>query len=218
VLMAVERNTSGTDTIAVWTGKGPAKALFALPNSVLGQLCYAPSGHVIFERIDGAGGIWAFPFSLEKMERTGEVFRIGERGSLPSASDDGTLAYSPADAARIAVRQMVWVDRTGKIVEPLGTAMDSLRAAKLSPDEHRIAAISRAADGNDAPWIFDTAHGNSMPLTQTVKLQRLHGVFWFPQGSELLFSGDSPGPYTVYSEPVDGWIWGRRARDEWLAA
>jgi len=217
ILLVVNRkNTPGVDTIAVWTGTGSPRVLFQLPDSYLGQLCYVPSGHVVFERLDSTGGIWAFPFSLEKLERTGDMFCVAEQGSLPSVAKDGTLAYSPADAGHTVVRQMVWVDRSGKIVEPVGPAMSSLASVRLSPDERRIAAVTTGADGADALWVFDTVRGNSMPLTQAVKFQRVYSPFWFPDGSQLLFSGAGATNWTVFTQPVDGFSAGERVVIGWL--
>jgi eukaryotic-like serine/threonine-protein kinase len=216
ILMVVYRKDTAADTIAVWTGAGSPKVLFQMPNSYLGQICYAPSGHVIFERRDDTGGIWAFPFSLVKMERTGDVFRVAEQGSLPSIAADGTLAYSPADAEHTVLRQMVWVDRSGKIVETVGSPMASLRGVELSPDERRITAISTGVDGSDALWVFDTARGNSMPLSQTIKVQTIQNAFWFPDGNNLLFGGVGPEPNAVFTQPVDGFGAGGRVVAGWL--
>jgi hypothetical protein len=95
---------------------------------------------VVFER--GTGGLFAFPFSLDHLEKTATGFRMAEMASLPSVADDGTLLYLKTEAAPRG--QIVWVDRAGKIVGNVGGPIDGLAWIRLSPDEESMRASMTA--------------------------------------------------------------------------
>jgi hypothetical protein len=62
---------------------------------------YSPSGHILFETLGRVpDSIWALPFSLSKLEATGEPLLVYSGAATPSVADDGTLLYEP-QAARI---------------------------------------------------------------------------------------------------------------------
>ena len=68
----------------------------SLPGETVAQPVWAPPGHVVFGRSGGGrDGIWALPFSLERLGATGEPFPWS-RAALPaSVSADGSLVYNP---------------------------------------------------------------------------------------------------------------------------
>src|SRR5258707_525210 len=83
----------GTDMIIVWTPQGQRKVLLSLPSSRVLNPVYSASGHVIFERKDATQGLWAFPFLMSRLERTGEAFRVSDVGNEASLAQDGTLVF-----------------------------------------------------------------------------------------------------------------------------
>src|SRR6185436_8202264 len=105
VLMVVHRS-AGIDTIAVWTPAKERRVLLQVPGAVFFQPVFSSTGHILFHRSDESSGVWAFAFSLEKLERTGEPFRVSDIGTLPSVSDDGTLVFCTRNDARFARRQL----------------------------------------------------------------------------------------------------------------
>jgi hypothetical protein len=196
VLFVVHRANEQYDTIAVWTPRGAKKVLVQIPDARLWGPTYSPSGHVVFERLTAAKGvgqqdvtvgIWAFPFSLEKLERTGEAFLAVQNASFPSASADGALVYTGGSAQRqgAALKQMVWVDRTGRVVETLGAPTLGLTDPRLSPDQRQIAVIL-GNGGNGDLFIFDIGRGSYTSLTHTPDYDG--SPFWFPDSSRVLFS------------------------------
>jgi len=96
VLFTVHR-TAGIDTVALWLPNGQRKELLQLPGSICFYPVFSRQGYVIFQRSDEAEGIWAFPFSLEALERSGEPTRISQVGTIPSVSEDGTLVFGLFD-------------------------------------------------------------------------------------------------------------------------
>jgi hypothetical protein len=58
-------------------------------------------------------GLWAWSFSLETLEPTGDAFPITTAGRSARVSIDGTLAYLD-QAGRTAIRTLVWRNRAAK--------------------------------------------------------------------------------------------------------
>ena len=103
--------------VATWTGT-ERKALLDQPGEATGYPLYASSGHLIYHR-DGRG-IWAIPFSLDRLEVTGDAFPVAPDGTQPTVAADGTLAYVPV-VPRVRSR-LVRVDRSGRVVQTIGRA------------------------------------------------------------------------------------------------
>lgn len=74
----------------------------------------APTGHLVYERLDSNQGIWAVPFSLRTLKVTGEPFRVAPGATAPSVAQDGTLIYT-AESTRY---ELTWLDGSGR---PSGT-------------------------------------------------------------------------------------------------
>jgi hypothetical protein len=165
VLFVVHR-ASGPNTIAVWSPNRGRKVLLEVPGGSLRTPTYSPTGQVLFQRWDQGRGLWAFPFSLEKLERTNEVFRASDTGSTPSVARDGTLLMSLSDWDLFTPRQLVWVDRSGKLGGTVGPPMPGLHAPSLSPDGQHVIAVAGESLGAREIWLFDVRGGSPVPLTR----------------------------------------------------
>jgi Tol biopolymer transport system component len=98
------------------------------------------SGHLVFRR---EGRIMAQAFDVERLTLSGSAFPVASEAvisllgygptALFSTSKTGVLAYEAG-----AQEQLVWVDRTGAVQEPLGPPGE-YRNFRLSPDRTRIA-------------------------------------------------------------------------------
>jgi hypothetical protein len=205
VLFTVHR-AQGIDTIACWTPGGARKILLQKPGSRLWRPVYSPSGHVIFHLADAGGGLWAFPFSLERLGRTGEPFRISDLGAEPSVSLDGTLVLSLVGEDEWRERQLAWVDRSGRVVGTIGKPLPGLADPRLSPDGTRIVARAGVTD-DSALWLFDAATGSATPFTKTRGADVAPS--WGDQGRTVRFlRRDTTAPYGPHAQwmakPVDG--------------
>ena len=86
-----------------------------------------------------------------------------------SASAVGVLAYRPGGAAR---RQLVWVDRTGKVLGAIGSPDDdALVSPVIAPDGRRV-AVHRTGQGNVDVWLMDVSRG--VPSRFTFEIGRAH--------------------------------------------
>jgi hypothetical protein len=107
---------------------GKPKTVFSSSDLSGALPAYAPDGYLIIEH-DGKG-IWAHPFSLAKMELTGEPFLIVARAPRRRFSD-GTLFYIlPAPGE---LRQAVWVVVTARYFPALASWNSAYRIPPLSP-------------------------------------------------------------------------------------
>ncbi|MBM3838343.1 MAG: hypothetical protein FJ398_10325 [Verrucomicrobia bacterium] len=131
--------SQGGDVLAAWTPQHGLKNLWTSPGERLSKPAYSPTGHIIFARPSDNPGIWAFAFSYQRLERAGEPFLISAQGHSPSVAGDGTLVLNLSEPA---LRQLVWVDRNGRVTGTIGPPKPGLGMARLSLDETRVAASS----------------------------------------------------------------------------
>ena len=158
---------------------------------------YSPTGHIVY--VDGvrdSTAIWAMPFSLEKLQATGEPFVIAQHGSSPVVSLTGTLVYSDVPSDR---QQLAWVDRSGA---RLGTIGDAQRQGDplLSGDGHKLAV--EVSEGDADIWVFDLERGVKSRLTFDSALERPGA--WTPSGDEVTYASNRTGSFHIYSKMLDG--------------
>lgn len=162
---------------------------------------YSPDGHLVYgpaNRDDR--GLMAIPFSLKTLTPTGPVFAVSERGVRPSVSRDGTLVYLEHPSTPL---QMVWRDRQGNLLEPVGPPQFGLRQPALSRVTRHLAATSRES-GNSDIWIVGTEGGRAVQLTSDSGID--DGAAWSPDGTRIAFSrqGRAGEGGSILSKAVDG--------------
>ena len=173
--------------LELWTPDGKRKVIRELPDIRLLSLAVSRTGHVLFDRWDGTRGLWALPFSLEKLEVTREPRPVSNVGYRPSVSEDGTLvcAMGGMQDEAFARLRLVWVDRTGAVGEKIGPALPGFTAVRLSPDGRRAVAMAgEGVDGLDI-WLFDVATGQADRLTQNRVQDSL--PHWWDGGRTIIF-------------------------------
>jgi dipeptidyl aminopeptidase/acylaminoacyl peptidase len=190
--------TEGVDTLALLSGK-TRKVLLQIPGARLDNPTYSSTGHIVYAREGGNAGIYAVPFSPEKLELMGEPFLVDPEGSLPSVSVDGTLAF--VRGAGQGVTHLVWVDRAGKVLEPVGQPMREIFTPVLSPDGRKV-AVSADENGNRDVWIEDIARGTRTRLTFDPSLDFPQA--WSPAGDRVFFINGPIGSGTIASKAADG--------------
>jgi serine/threonine-protein kinase len=202
---------SGDDVVVSVHGQGDAgytlelisskdrKVLFGGPKHVVGSPVYAPTGHILFERLDTSPGIWALPFSLTRLEVEGPPFLVIPDARRPSLADDGSLLYIRSGFWN--ARKMVWIDENGAM-EAILDESRSYGAAQLSPDERKIVFQIEEAEGRGL-WIHDLDRSTTTRLTHTPGINA--GPQWLPDGERILFVSDRAGAgWDVYIAFADG--------------
>ena len=162
LLFAIHPADNPAHTIAVFAD-GTTRNVLSLPGETVSQPVWAPPGHVVFARSGGGrDGIWALPFSLERLAATGAPFPVVAGGSAASASADGSLAYSPGRQSR--AQRLVWVSREGKVEATAAELPDEVGGVALSPDGRRI-AVAVIEGGHRNIWTIDVERGTRTKLT-----------------------------------------------------
>jgi eukaryotic-like serine/threonine-protein kinase len=157
---------------------------------------YSPTGHIVYET---TGDLWAMPFSVRDLKRTGEPFPIQRGASLPSIAAEGTLVYLGTTGG---LEQLTWRDRKGVKLGSVGQPQRRVRAPRLSPDGTRI-----AAQGWDDPpqldiWIHDVTRGSKTRLTSHPG--REYDARWTPHGNMITFTSERGGTADVFMQSADG--------------
>jgi Tol biopolymer transport system component len=168
----------------VWDGS-TRRTVLELPDEGISNPAYSATGHILFWRFSKANGLWAVPFSADRLETTGEPFPVAPDGDEPSLS--GTTLVYTLQGPHTTTSEIVEVDRSGNILRTIGpprTGLDPTLA--LSPDGKRIAARILTPRGADL-WLFDM--DGAEPTQLTFLGDELAGPpAWTPDGEEIVYS------------------------------
>jgi Tol biopolymer transport system component/predicted Ser/Thr protein kinase len=157
---------------------------------------YSSTGHIVYET---AGDLWAMPFSVSDLKRSGEPFPIQRGASHPSIAADGTLVSLGTTGG---LEQLIWRDRRGVKLGPVGQPQRRVRAPRLSPDGRRILAQG----WDDTPqldiWIHDVTRGSKTRLTSHPASEQ-RGA-WTPHGNMITFTSERNGTADIFIQSADG--------------
>ena len=147
---------------------------------------WSPTGHILFDR---EGGIWALPFSSDRLEPEGAPFLVEPGFSNAGVSIDGALlavtSRVQGQRLRLTIR-----NRHGRLIRKLGPPLfgDRFRARHptVSPDAKRVAVSGSLQRGapNDI-WVFDLDGGRRLRLTSDANVE--DNPAWTPDGRRILF-------------------------------
>jgi serine/threonine protein kinase len=167
-----------------------------------GPAVYAPPGYMLFIR---QGTLLAQPFDAQKLRLVGEPVPIAEQVAFDanhlgfSASENGALAYRTAASA--SNLQLVWLDRTGKLIEPVGVPGGYL-GPDVSPDGKRIVIHRHDGKGGDV-WLLEASGGKTSRLTFDASQENSQPI-WSPDGSRIVFGSRRNGRWGLYSKASNG--------------
>ena len=192
---------------AVYIGSFDSKARTRLMPS---DSCatYAAPGFVLFSR---GRTIMARRFDAQELKLTGEAMAIvddvatfsNDELAAFAVSDGGTLIYRKVGVPD-TTRSLVWIDRNGKVSEPIGAPIQSSTpAVRLSPD-NRFIAFSTSGEGRpDDIWTHDLQRNIRLRLTSDQGVDHL--PVWSPDGSQLMFDSHRSGKGSaIYQVPANG--------------
>ena len=203
VIFAAHKRVGGYNNITLWS-EGKKKTLLEVPDQRLANPTYDPAGYILFTRTPTTPGLWALPFSLARLEATGQPFLVAPGGSSPSISAEGTLACLSAGAQ--GARQLAWCDRDGKELSTIGDPETDAGSPALAPDGHRVAWPITVAANRDI-WILDTTRGTRTRLTFDPGPD--DNPTWFPSGDRIAYftlpvGAISPGGFVSLARAADG--------------
>ena len=195
VLYVVHRE-SGADTLEVFAG-GDRKILLQAPGQTIHDPVYSPTGHILFARAPANEGIWALPFSLERLEATGTAYLVEAGLGTPSVSTTGTFLNLPAPTT-IPTR-LQWFARDGARLQTIGEPALFDAFPELSPDGTQV-AIGERVSGTWGLSVIDLARGTRVRLAGG---ERISTPAWAPDGRSILYSASPPGS----ADPVIRRVW-----------
>lgn len=187
-------------TICVATADGQRHDLYESDQSLYHPM-YSHTGHIVFWQAAEPSGIWALPFSLERLQVTGEPFLVVSKVWLCSVSNTGDLVYSKRSGSAAMGRRLAWVDRSGEVRGTFGPTLYGATQPSLSPDGLHVAVSARGLDENvfDSDpdiWLVDVQRGTATRLA--MEEGRQLGMTWSPDGKRIAYTTIAPG--LVHSE------------------
>jgi Tol biopolymer transport system component len=185
VLYVVHRE-EGEDTLELFAD-GKRKVLLQAPGQSIHDPVYSPTGHILFAREPVNEGVWALPFSLERLEATGTAYLIEAGLGTPSVSTTGTFLNLPAPTT--VPTRLQWHARDGTRLETIGEAALFEPFPELSPDGTQI-AISERVSGTWGLSVIDIVRGTRMRLAVG---ERVSSPAWAPDGRSILYSASPAG-------------------------
>ena len=164
---------------------------------------YAHSGHIVYA--SGESTLLAVPFDADRLEVTGPARALLEGVQVlpPSASyfalsETGVLAYTGRERSGEEESPCGWVE-TALRRSWIPSSPGASRPA-ISPDGRRVAFQHTPVGGTTDIWIYDFDQETFSRLTfESVNWH----PFWSPDGSEVGFSSNRDGPFSLYARPSD---------------
>jgi serine/threonine protein kinase len=168
------------------------------------NFAFAPPGYLLFHR---NATLMAQAFDASRLSLRGDPVRVAEGLALvqPAALADfavsaSVLVYRTGTAG--AQSQLIWYDRTGKPLGPVG-APGEYRGLALSPDGTRIAVHWHQLPNGGDIWVLDQDRGTFQKFT----LHPSHNFLptWSRDGSMIAFSSDRDGgTLNLYQKQSNG--------------
>jgi serine/threonine protein kinase len=180
-------------------GSGGQRLLRADSNAT-----YAPPGYLVFVR---GGTLLAQPFDAERLKITDAPLpvtdqvrydRIDQHAPF-SVSENGMLTYEIGGNTN---SQLVWFDRGGRRLEPLGER-DRYLHPELSPEGKRVAVEIRDPRTRKSDlWLFDLARGVRTRFTSSPGSNVL--PHWSPDGNRIVFAVSREEGGILFQKSLDG--------------
>jgi serine/threonine-protein kinase len=185
---------SRADTIGILAG-GTRRVLLQMAGEGFRMPVYSPTGHLLYERETTNPGIWALPFSLDRLEPTGAPFLVMPGGSAPSVARDGTLSFVRPEDKPIEVVRVTRAGVTERLAELPGTSARMLVPVFAGPSFRVGAGVSLSPDGGQAALtlgsaptrllVYDLGRGSLSELASGVFPFR---AVWMPRGDRLVYA------------------------------
>ena len=171
---------------------------------VQSEVRYASPGYLLFVR---DRTLMAQRFDASRLELSGDPFPVAEQvasnsifgDAMFSVSGNGVLAYR--GGAVSGDSQLMWFDRTGKRLGPVGTPGEYLNQ-ELSPDGKRVAFERNSTHGDRDIWLLELPEGAATRFTFNPADD--YYPVWSADGTEIVFASNREGSFGLYQKPSSG--------------
>ena len=180
LVMVAHRKEGPHPVIVVTLPDGTRKNLAGFEG--LGTVTPSPTGHLLLNFPEGRQRILAVPFSESKLKITGEPFLVAAGGQFPSVSANGHMVYYLGSSS--VQRELVWVDREGRIDQAVGRSRLGLDSPAISPDGRKVAVVAYE-NANADIWIQDLARGTWSRLVSGPQDEL--SPIWPPSGDRIFY-------------------------------
>jgi serine/threonine-protein kinase len=165
------------------------------------------TGHIVYVGMTQPG-LWAFPFDVGRLEKTGDAVPLVEGVIVDYAlAESGALAYAaalgvePPTTGPVSGGNIVAiVTRSGSISRRLRVDPGVYRHPRVSPDGSRVAYELADGSGASHVWIYDLVEDFPRRLTST-------GENRYPiwkDGESVTYGSRQDGTWGIYTQAADG--------------
>jgi dipeptidyl aminopeptidase/acylaminoacyl peptidase len=161
VLFAIHYKNRPEGPIGLWDGTR-RQILVEEDGLSFGSPVYSSTGHILFTREPTSRGVWAVPFSLDSLEVTGEPFIVALGADKPSVARDGTLVLLRGSEEE--TRELVWIDRSGGVIETAGLPQQGIREIGLVPGAEQV-TVAATEGGSAHLWLQDLQQVTKRQIT-----------------------------------------------------
>jgi dipeptidyl aminopeptidase/acylaminoacyl peptidase len=162
-----------------------------------------PPGFLLFAR---RGSLLAQRFDLEALALGGDTFVVAEApsyrgGAFRCSIATGALVYRDGSGTAL---QLAWLDRSGKLIAPVGDPHTSLPfGINLSPNGTRVAVDRDSVDGNRDLFVLEATRSGTTRLTDDAA-DDFYPV-WSPDGRHVAFSSSRrTGVMQIWTRAASG--------------
>ncbi len=196
-----EKDASGRRRvfITVFDGKQQIPVAGGLGNDESSAIV-APTGELLFLRQSTNPGLWSAPYDMTHRRVLGAPVLLAPDAASVSVSDDGSLLYVEGSTGEER-RELIWVDRSGKVIEAVGSGHAGLTGVTLSPDGRRVAFTAQDGGSSDV-WVRDLARGTETRLTFSGDFEGRPE--WIASSSRLAFTRVSNLQGRIFAVDADG--------------
>ena len=148
---------------------------------------YSNEGFILFPLLPQSGGsdLWAIPFDVSSMEKTGNNFLVARNAFDPSVSENGILSYRDFQDTNYG-EQLILLSRSGQVLKQLDLSQTAIYSPIESPDGKKIATTVIDKKGVLNIWIYDLVKGTGYQLTYDVS--QPWGPSWSPDANKIVFA------------------------------
>ncbi|HXW05390.1 MAG TPA: protein kinase [Vicinamibacterales bacterium] len=197
-VLFITHRKPGPDTLELWSD-GQRRQLLRLEGSSLETPGYSPSGHILFSRFQATVGLWAVPFSLSRLEVTGEPFLVAADAVAASISRTSRLTH--VQVSGVPPSRLTWVDRQGRTIGRIEEPRVFDRFPALSPDGARAVVSERVDEAWDL-WTYELNTGTRTRLTTDGAAR---SPAWMPDSRSVVYTEGAPGrPAALKRAAADG--------------